>query len=191
MSTVAQTFVCFVCLLSTRKVAYSLDCDFNESFAPKTGKELTWLCKGFVGIQRFYTVIFGLTCVRCALVCIFVMEMVVFGQSKLSSADTVELRSVVPILQFVGLYKLFYILLMLLCLHFLVLQSLLSRTGVFSLAIQYCQVELQGLQSSLSEVLITGLHRVFAISFRPVVVYKYNYMHLHMHSKVFMHLTLH
>ena len=42
--------------------------------------------------------IFGLTCVRCALVCIFVMEMDGFGQSELSSTDTVDLRSVVPIL---------------------------------------------------------------------------------------------
>ena len=42
--------------------------------------------------------IFGLTCVRCALVCIFVMEMDGFGQSELSSADTVDLRSVVLIL---------------------------------------------------------------------------------------------
>ena len=42
--------------------------------------------------------IIGLDCVRCALVCIFVMEMVVFGQLELSGADTVDLRSVVPIL---------------------------------------------------------------------------------------------
>ena len=42
--------------------------------------------------------IFGLTRVRCALVCIFVMEMDGFGQLELSSADTVDLRSVVPIL---------------------------------------------------------------------------------------------
>ena len=42
--------------------------------------------------------IFGLTCVRCALVCTFVMEMDGFGQSELSSADAVDLRSVVPIL---------------------------------------------------------------------------------------------
>ena len=42
--------------------------------------------------------IFGLTCVKCALVCIFVMEMDGFGQSELLSADTVDLRSVVPIL---------------------------------------------------------------------------------------------
>ena len=42
--------------------------------------------------------IFGLTCVRCALVCTFVMEMDGFGQSELSSTDAVDLRSVVPIL---------------------------------------------------------------------------------------------
>ena len=43
--------------------------------------------------------IFGLTCVRCALVCIFVMEIDGFGQSELSArADTVDLRGVVPIL---------------------------------------------------------------------------------------------
>ena len=42
--------------------------------------------------------IFGLTCVRCALVCTFVMEMDGFGHSELPSADAVDLRSVVPIL---------------------------------------------------------------------------------------------
>ena len=42
--------------------------------------------------------IFGLACVRCTLVCTFVMEMDGFRQSELSSADTVDLRSVVPIL---------------------------------------------------------------------------------------------
>ena len=41
--------------------------------------------------------IFGITCVRCALVYTFVMEMDRFGQSELSSADAVDLRSVVPI----------------------------------------------------------------------------------------------
>ena len=41
---------------------------------------------------------FGLTSVRCALVCIFVMEIDGFGQLELSSADTVDLRSVVSIL---------------------------------------------------------------------------------------------
>ena len=43
-------------------------------------------------------VIFGPTCVSCSLVSIFVMEMDGFGQSKSSSADTVDLRSVVSIL---------------------------------------------------------------------------------------------
>ena len=42
--------------------------------------------------------IFGLTCVRYALVCNSVMEMDEFGQSELSSADTVDLGSVVAIL---------------------------------------------------------------------------------------------
>ena len=50
------------------------------------------------GHLKVYTVIFGLTCVRCALVCTFVMEMDGFVQSELSSADTVDLRIVVPIL---------------------------------------------------------------------------------------------
>ena len=43
-------------------------------------------------------VIFGFTCVKCALVCIFVMEMDGFGQLELLSADTVNLRSVVHVL---------------------------------------------------------------------------------------------
>ena len=42
--------------------------------------------------------IFGLACVRCALVCTFVMEMDGFGQLELSNADAVDLGSVVPIL---------------------------------------------------------------------------------------------
>ena len=43
-------------------------------------------------------VIFGLTCVRCVSAYIFVMEMDGFGQLELLSADTVDFRSVVPIL---------------------------------------------------------------------------------------------
>ena len=43
-------------------------------------------------------VIFGLTCVKCTLVCIFVMEMEGFGQLELSSTDTVDLRCALPIL---------------------------------------------------------------------------------------------
>ena len=64
VSTVAQTFVRFACLLllSTRKVASRV-----LTSTKALPKESTWLCKGFVGIQRFYTVIFGLTCVGCAL----------------------------------------------------------------------------------------------------------------------------
>ena len=42
--------------------------------------------------------VFGVTCVRCALLYIFVIEMDGFRQSELLSADTVDLRSVVPIL---------------------------------------------------------------------------------------------
>ena len=43
-------------------------------------------------------VIFGLTCVRCALVYTFVIEMDGFGQLELSSADAVDHSSIVPIL---------------------------------------------------------------------------------------------
>ena len=66
--------------------------DFDEIFAPKNRHSYVkalWASRGLI---------FGLTCVRCALVCTFVMEMDGFGQSELSSADTVDLRSVVPVL---------------------------------------------------------------------------------------------
>ena len=52
--------------------------DFNESFVPKSRH-------GYVNALNGN---FGLTCVRCALVCIFVMEMDGFGKSKLSSEET-------------------------------------------------------------------------------------------------------
>ena len=64
VSSVAQTFVRSVCLLllSTRKVADGFW--LQRKLRPKGS---TRLCKGFVGIWSFYTVIFGLTCVDCAL----------------------------------------------------------------------------------------------------------------------------
>ena len=67
VSSVARTFVCFVCLLllSTRKVAYGLW--FQWKLCPKSWHDYV---KALWTSKRFYTVFFGLTCVRCALVCI-------------------------------------------------------------------------------------------------------------------------
>ena len=67
--------------------------DFDKIFAPKNRHSYVKACGH---LEVLYGDLWA--SVRCALVCTFLMEMDVFGQSELSSADAVDVRSVVPIL---------------------------------------------------------------------------------------------